>query len=321
MHLHLYPRAVVRYAFGMGSNPRDIIVAAIFIIFMAPITLSAMDMDLEALKGPLATVYHPGSLRRDASRVNEIYGEARTEASSQLELSLDYKPHIILIPDNSLFNKAAGSMPIAAYASSDKGMIVIDYSQVLKKPFTLKSTLKHEIVHLVLGRNIAGHIPKWLNEGVAQFITDNPAELLLSRNGYALNGAALSGRLLPLDSIKEEFPRDRKVMVLAYEQSLSIVRYIEREYGKGTIINILSHMANGKKLPSAVRLATGSDLETVEIKWNAHLRTKASWLAYLSNHFYELIFIFGALLTLLGFARLLIRIRNYKHEEHEHYEY
>jgi hypothetical protein len=305
----------------MGSYPRNILAAVTFIIFMAPITLSAMDIDLKALKGPLATVYHPESLRHDASSVQDLYGEAQKEASSQLGLSIDYKPHIILVPDNSLFQKAAGSRHVSAYASSEKGMIVLDYTQVLKKPFTLKSTLKHEMVHLVLGRNIAGHIPKWLNEGVAQFITDNPAELLLSRNGNTLNGAALSGRLLPLDSIKSVFPQDRKGMILAYEQSLSIVRYLEREYGKGATIKILSSMANGKKLNDAVRLTTGNDLETIEIRWNDHLRTKASWLVYLSNHFYELIFIFGALLTLLGFARLVIRIRNYKDEEDEHYEY
>ena len=267
------------------------------------------------LKGEHATVYHPKGIEHDAAIVIEVLNETAREVKQELGYGLDYAPVIVLITDRSAFEKATGSAHISAYAISEKGLIVMDYTRVLTKPFTLKGTLKHELVHLVLGSALEAKIPKWLNEGVAQLVAGGPAEILLSRNTSMLSGAVLSGRLIPLGGIENSFPRPRRGMVLAYEESLSFIRFIEAEFGKGTIRSILREIASGATAASAFHSITGEPLAELEKRWMEDLFQKATWLSYISNHFYELLFILAALLTLYGFLRVTIRIRTYRDED------
>ena len=198
-----------------------------------------------------------------------------------------------------------------------KGLIVMDYSLVLTKPFTLKSTLKHELVHLVLGRHLGRQIPKWLNEGVAQLIADNPAEIILSRNTSVLSGAVLSDRLIPLADLKSSFPTARRGMVLAYEESRSFVRYLDEEFGRDGLLEILRAVKNGKSHTDAISSVTGSGIDELESKWKQQLRLKVTWLSYFSNHFYELLFALAALLTFFAFIRVIYRIRTYRDDDDE----
>ncbi len=271
--------------------------------------------EMVLLKGEHATVYHPKGIEHDAAIVIEVLEETVREVKQELGYGLDYVPAIVLITDRDAFRKATGSAHISAYAISEKGLIVMDYTRVLTKPFTLKGTLKHELVHLVLGSALEAKIPKWLNEGVAQFVAGGPAEIVLSRNTSMLSRAVLSGRLIPLANIENSFPRPRRGMVLAYEESLSFMRFIEAEFGKGTIRSILGEIASGATAASAIQGITGEPLAELEKRWMEDLFRKATWLSYISNHFYELLFILAALLTFYGFLKVTIRIRTYRDED------
>lgn len=275
------------------------------------------------LQGKRANILYPPGLKADASNVHEVLVGASSEIRDELGLSLDYRPVVIIITDRDAFSGSVGSRHIAAYAVAEKGLIVLDYSRVLTKPFTLKSTLKHELVHLVLGRHLASpgspgrQLPKWLNEGVAQLIADNPAEILLSRNTSMLSGAVLSDRLIPLSGLENTFPNTRRGMVLAYEESLSFARFLDKEFGRAGLLAILRAIKNGKSHTEAISSVTGSGIEELENKWTEQLRSKATWLSYFSNHFYEMLFVLAALITFFGFIRVVYRIRTYRDDDED----
>ncbi|KKM70578.1 hypothetical protein LCGC14_1439370, partial [marine sediment metagenome] len=69
--------------------------------------------------------------------------------------------------------------------------------------------------------------------------------------------------------------------------------------------------------PSAIQGITGEPLAELEKSWMEDLFQKATWLSYISNHFYELLFILAALLTFYGFLRVTIRIRTYRDEDED----
>jgi len=267
------------------------------------------------LQGKNANVLYPPGLKADAGNVHNVLGSVASEVQAKLGLSLDYRPVVIIITDREAFRDSVGSKNISAYAVSEKGLIVMDYSLVLTKPFTLKSTLKHELVHLVLGRHLGRQIPKWLNEGVAQLIADSPAEIILSRNTSMLSGAVLSDRLIPLAGLKTSFPPARRGMVLAYEESLSFVRFLDKEFGRDGLLEILRAVKNGKSHTDAISSVTGAGIDELESKWKEQLRLKVTWLSYFSNHFYELLFALAALLTFFAFIRVIYRIRTYRDDE------
>ena len=269
------------------------------------------------LQGKKAIVLYPPGLKADAGNVLDILASVSSEVQIELGLSLDYRPVVVIITDRDAFSVSTGSRHIAAYAVSEKGLMVMDYSLVLTKPFTLRSTLKHELVHLVLGRHLDRDLPKWLNEGIAQLVADSPAEILLSRNTSMLSGAVLSDRLIPLSDLETSFPGARRGMVLAYEESLSFVRYIEREFGRDGLLAILRAIKNGKNHADAISSVTGSGIDELESRWKLQLRAKATWLSYFSNHFYEMLFALAALITIYGFIRVVYRIRTYRDDDDE----
>ncbi len=290
-------------------------------IFMQTLTMQAQaGAETErflTLKGKNANVLYPPGLKADAGNVQNLLGIVSSEVQAALGLSLDYLPVVVIITDREAFRSSVGSRNIAAYAVSEKGLIVLDYSLVLTKPFTLKNTLKHELVHLVLGRHLGRPIPKWLNEGIAQLIADSPAEIILSRNTSMLSGAVLTDRLIPLAALETSFPAARRGMVLAYEESRSFVRFLDKEFGRDGLLAILRAIKNGESHTDAILSVTGSGLEELKEKWKQQLRSNATWLFYFANHFYEMLFALAALLTFFAFIRVIYRIRTYRDDDED----
>ena len=282
-----------------------------------PVQASAKTEQFLTMQGKKAIVLYPPGLKADAGNVHDILASVSSEVQAELGLSLDYRPAVVIITDREAFRGSTGSRHIAAYAVSEKGLIVMDYSLVLTKPFTLRSTLKHELVHLVLGHHLGRQVPKWLNEGIAQLVADSPAEILLSRNTSMLIGAVLSNRLIPLSDLETSFPTARRGMVLAYEESLSFVRFLDGEFGRDRLLAILRAIKNGKNHADAISSVTGHGIDELESIWKLQLRAKATWLSYFSNHFYEMLFALAALITVYGFIRVTYRIRTYRDDDDE----
>ncbi|MCK4912031.1 MAG: hypothetical protein KAR83_10335 [Thermodesulfovibrionales bacterium] len=299
----------------MSRTFQIVITLAICAISALSVSARAETGQLQTLQGKRAAVLYPPGLESDARDVLAVFSDAYDEVRAELGFTLDYRPAIVIISDRKAFSDATGSRHISAYAVADKGLIVMDYSRVLTKPFTLKGTLKHELVHLVLGRHPGKAMPKWLNEGVAQLVAESPAEIVLSRSTSVLSGAVLSGRLIPLTDLKNGFPAARRGMVLAYEESLSFVSFLEKEYGRDALISILKGISSGSSASEAISDVTGLSMIELENKWKLKLKAKASWIMYFSNHFYELLFMLAALVTVYGFMRVIIRIRTYRDED------
>ena len=272
---------------------------------------------LAAMNSGSATAYYSPGLESDASDTLSAFSDALANMENSIGLTLGYKPALVLISNGEDFRRAAGSEFITAYANAAKGLIVMDYSRVLTKPFTLSGTLRHESVHLILGEHIKQGLPRWLNEGAAQFYAGSSAEIILSMNSSTLGRAALADRLIPLSSIGQTFPADRNNMVLAYEESLSFAKYLEGEFGSGSLKAIIKEMAKGANVSDAVMSITGKGLEEIEESWQIDVRAKTSWLVYIMGHFYELLFLLAALLTIVGFVRMVIKYRRYRDEDEE----
>jgi hypothetical protein len=78
-------------------------------------------------------------------------------------------------------------------------------------PFTIELTLKHELCHILLHRAAqGGKIPKWLDEGLAQWVSAGIAEILISSKRSFLNEAVVAGKSLNLESSGGRISRDRE---------------------------------------------------------------------------------------------------------------
>jgi hypothetical protein len=294
------------------------LISLLLLFFMAGVSGAATSLeDLITHEGELFNISYSPELKNDTEQVETIFIETLKELTDALGWKLTKKPHIVLIKDSDLFAELAGNRNIAAYVVSKRSLVVIDYERVLIRPFTLRGTLKHELVHLILGDNLPKRMPRWLNEGVAQWLADSPAELVLSSNNAELTKAALQRRLIPLRSLENSFPSRKKDMILAYEQSRSIVEFTVKEHGKDKLLLLLNSLQGGASISEAIISGVGVTYADLEASWAEDITLKASWFYFIAENFLEVLFLLAALAALFGFIRMTIRIRTYKDDENE----
>jgi hypothetical protein len=257
-------------------------------------------------------------LQNAASEVLQVYPAIRTELANDLGWGTDFRPHVVLIKDSASFRSVADSDLVIARAIPQEDLIVIDYSKMNVHPFTLGTTLKHELCHLELHHHIAAkNLPRWFNEGVCQWVTGGLAEIMTAGNRSTLRDAALSHRLISFDGLAERFPADGRDLLLAYEESKSIIEYIKKEFGVSGVRGILEYMSKGEDLENAVRKSLLISPDELEKRWRSSIVGRTSWFSYIGDNIYEILFLFAALITVYGFILMLRRKRKYKDEEEE----
>jgi hypothetical protein len=272
----------------------------------------------ETIENDELIVQSDKSLQTVAREIVRIYPSLKLDLEDIFRFKIGFKPTVILIKDRSDFRKMVGNDLVVAVAIPRNNLIIIDNSKMKTHPFTLETTLKHELCHLLLHHYVAGGpLPKWLNEGISQWVTGGVSEMIIGENKDFLKQAVLSGRLIPLDNLNMRFPGNGKSLRLAYQQSKSFVEFMENEYGVNGIIGIFNYLREGENLDSALHKALAVSIYELERDWKDSLRKKYTWFTFFSGHLYEILFSLAALFLVAGFIQFLIRKRAYKDEEED----
>lgn len=265
-----------------------------------------------------AVVLFDAPLESAAKEVMAVCPAIRTELENLLGWQCRFRPVIVLIKDEDIFRKMAGHDLFVAFAVPEKKYMVIDFSKMGRDPFTLEITLKHELCHLLLHDHIQkADLPRWLDEGVAQWACGGISELLTAKKESLLDEAVLTGNCIPFRSLGYRFPREKTGLTLAYNQSKSMVTYITETFGKACLLKILGYLKAGDDADIAVRKSLLISFQELEARWYESVKKRTSWLVYAAIHLYDILFFLAALTTVLGFIRLTVRKKTYKDEEEE----
>lgn len=261
------------------------------------------------LSAPGVAVYFPAPLHRVAGEILDSYPWIRAEAENVFGWDMNDPVTIVLMGRSSAFEMSAGSSSIVAYAVPGRNLMVIDYRKLQNHPFTLRSAVMHELLHLILHRHIRpGLLPRWFEEGVCQWASDGLGEII-SGGGSLLDRAVSGGDLIPFRSLERAFPADPAGMRLAYEQSKSFVTYLVGRHGRESLVEILESMKSGFDFHQAVEAALGISAGRLEGDWRASLSRPVAWARVVSRNLYGLVFGLGAVLALVGFIRVTIKKR------------
>ncbi|HVN71122.1 MAG TPA: peptidase MA family metallohydrolase [Desulfomonilia bacterium] len=272
---------------------------------------------IEALNNKDVAIFYERSLGDAAHEIAGFYPSVREELEAALGFHVDFRPAVLVVSDEAAFEQIVGNRLIVAYAVPEKMLIVIDYARSSKDPFSTRTILKHELSHLLLHRYIHT-IPRWLDEGVCQWVSGGFAELISEKRESYLRWASISGGLIGMNALDASFPQDEHGLVLAYEESRSFVDYIAARYGRNGITNILTALRNGKSPQDAITMALGLELPEVEREWRKSLSTWAALLAFVASDIYGVIFFLAALFTVTGYVRYRLRKRRLMDEDDIH---
>jgi hypothetical protein len=262
-------------------------------------------------------VYEP-PLKAAAEEVLRIYPLLKKDLETFLGWHLSTRPQVVLVKTNQTFQKMARNGLIVAFAVPDQNLIVIDYSRMTTRPFNLSITLKHELCHLLLHEHInAGNLPKWLDEGICQWVSDGIGEIMIDKSWSGLDAAILADQTLRLARLEQRFPRRRALLMLAYEQSKSVIFFMDRQYGRQAILNLLEDLKNGVAFETALFQNLSLSIDQLENKWLNHIERTPRWLVFLANNIYGILFFLAAVLTICGFFVRLLRRRRWEDEQEE----
>jgi hypothetical protein len=255
-------------------------------------------------------------LRFVANEAVNIFPTIKSDLESSLNWTLDFRPTLVLTTNRERFEEMTGSGVVVAYAVPQRKLMVIDYTKMNTAPFSLGTIMKHELCHLFLHNRVKnGRLPRWLDEGISQLASDGIAEIMMSRKGSILDKAVLSNKLLSMKRLSQSFPRDKESLLLAYEESKSFVEFINHEFGRERILDLLGHLQEGSEIDGAVLKSFSIPFDELERRWHTHLRKKITWFTYLANNLYTILFFLAALITIAGFVRMMIKKRRYGEDE------
>jgi len=294
---------------------RKKIVFSLMILFIVfPDTLHCGDHGI--IRNNYVTILFEKPLKGRAVEIAGIYPEIVAELEKTIGWNLNFTPTLLLFKESKSFQRMAGTDLVAAFAVPQKLLIVIDNSRMNRDPFKFEVILKHELCHLLLHHYIDdGRLPRWLDEGVAQWVSNGMSEIIRSSKRSILNRVVLSDRYIRIRDLEDGFPREWEPLTLAYEESKSLVDYINGEYGVERTLMILQHLKDGDEIEGAIEKSLSISLDELEARWHAYLKKRITWFTYLSYNMYEILFALTAMIAIYGFVRLITKKRAYRDED------
>ena len=163
---------------------------------------------LETLGTNDVAIFYEQPLKGAAQEIAEIYPGVRKELETAVSYRVDFRPAVVLVSDEEAFEQITGNRLIVAYAVPEKMLIVINHARSSKDPFSTRAILKHELCHLLLHRYIHT-LPRWLDEGVSQWVSGGFAELFSEKRESYLRWASISGGLIEPERPGYPFPAGR----------------------------------------------------------------------------------------------------------------
>jgi tetratricopeptide (TPR) repeat protein len=138
---------------------------------------------------------------------------------------------------------------------------------------TLKTILYHEYVHAVIFDLMSDRCPWWLNEGLAQYFSEdnkgNSIKKKIARNLIIHNKNVPS-----LENLPGNFLNNKNTIVNAYALAISAVDFFLDEFNFFNLHKILNLMANGVDIDTALKECTGFSLEQFENFWYATVASR-----------------------------------------------
>jgi hypothetical protein len=106
-------------------------------------------------------------------------------------------------------------------------------------------------------------VPRWLDEGLATTfeVEDNGSYAAVLENALA------AGETIPFHELCGSFPESGDQTLLAYAQSVSLVRYVQTEYGNQAIAEMVRAVADGADCLTVTGRVLGLSLTELNRDW------------------------------------------------------
>lgn len=195
--------------------------------------------------------------------------ETAEDSFHQVNEMLGYKPKntvpIFIYPNRVSLNKSFGwdgsvdAMGVY-WAGAIRILSPLEWAgkeEELVSAFKEKGPMAHEYAHLLIDYRTHGNYPRWLTEGIAQYIEKKLTGYTLSKTDDK------EDTWYSFSKMDEQFDLLSN-QDLAYRQSLLAIEYIVEIAGFDSILEILDELGKGLKINTALENIIGKNLTEFE---------------------------------------------------------
>ena len=238
---------------------------------MGQVTVTDDRFQWQTLEQDLVRVHWYEGDQAFAQAAADVANKAIDDAAALLGTTLPQPVDLFVYATQQALLDAVspGRENIAGEAHSDIGTMFVWLSPD-QAPSESAITVAHELTHLVFNETTINPYhapPRWLNEGIAVYLSEGNSDQFRG----AVGAAAQSDSLIPLQGLAGFFPSQYDQFFLAYGESVSGVDYFVRTYSDQTLWDLVRSYAQGLSDDEAFTAATGSDMEAFNAAWMASL--------------------------------------------------
>jgi hypothetical protein len=242
----------------------------------ASVTYEDSRFDWKTRSGDLVTIHWYEGTEAFGERALEIGERAIRETSELLGVTEEDPIDFFVYADKDAFYDVLGPGArenVGGQANAEiRTMFALILPSEIDQPW-VDTVVPHELTHLVFNTaadNPYHFPPRWLNEGVAVYLSEGYAGTYRG----AVEDAARAGTLIPLDGLTGQFPTTRDRFLLAYGESVSAVDYLIRKHGRDALVSLIKSYSRGLTDDEAFKAAIGSDVGTFDEAWRNDLDAK-----------------------------------------------
>ena len=142
------------------------------------------------------------------------------------------------------------------------GMIRVPLEDLGRERAHLERTLRHELVHAFVAHAGGKRVPGWLNEGLAQWLSD-PYLPSRARDVQRAREKLKASKPLALAELRDSLSShaEPERIAVAYAQALALVDHLDRSYGEAVLFAMVAAERSSKTCEEVFRQRTGVDLE------------------------------------------------------------
>jgi len=209
---------------------------------------------------------YDGNKTSDAARVvNEMLEDAYRDLGSDLGVYPRGAVTVILYPQRAFYSVTGSHKWVGGLFD---GKIRLPIQNLRTQTPRLARLIRHEYAHVLITQ-LAPRCPVWLNEGLAQVVEGGDHRKLVAlvaskhRAAKLLPFAALTGNMQKLGSAAK--------IRLAYAQSYSFVKYLDRLYSRRALSDLLKRIGAGMTTNQAFKAVFKLGLAELEALWKRTL--------------------------------------------------
>ncbi len=192
-------------------------------------------------------------------------------------------PAVYLLRDLACLDRhgLTGALPdwVAGVASADGLFIALQADPSRDPAGAMRAVLRHEIAHMALRSATNGNVPRWLNEGYAQYASGTWDW----QEAWRLRLTVLRGGRGVLDALTLRFPSTRDGARLAYMLSYTAVHELAGLAGEDGLRALFGQLGTGASLDQALRSVFGLTEGQFEDLWRRSVARRYGVLYVLSR--------------------------------------